>query len=50
MTFDDLWRVNVRSERGRGDSIGTQETVVPQTADVSEHLDKLELIRATTTI
>jgi hypothetical protein len=47
MTFDELWRVNVRSERGPGDSIGTQETAVPQKkADVSEHLDKLELTAA----
>jgi len=46
MTFDELWRVNVRSERGCGDSVGAQETVVPQKADVSEHLDKLELTAA----
>ena len=46
MYFDELWRVNVHSERGRSDSIGTQETVVPQKADVSDHLDKLELTAA----
>ena len=46
MTFDELWRVNARSERRSGDSIGTHETVVPQKADVSEHLDKLELTAA----
>jgi hypothetical protein len=46
MTFDELWRVNVRSERGPGDSVGTQETVVPQTADASAHLDKFELTAA----
>jgi len=46
MYFDELWRVNVRSERGRGDAIGNQEKAVPQKADVSEHLDKLELTAA----
>jgi hypothetical protein len=46
MTFDELWRVNVRSERGPGDSVDTQETAVPQKADASEHLDKLELTAA----
>jgi hypothetical protein len=40
MTFDELWRVNVRSEPGRGDSIGTQETAVPHKADVSEHFGR----------
>jgi hypothetical protein len=46
MYFDELWRVNVRRERGRVDSIGTQETLVPQKVDVSEHLDKLDLTTA----
>jgi hypothetical protein len=44
--FDELWRVNVRSERGPGESTGTQETIVPQKAAVSKHLDKLELTAA----
>jgi hypothetical protein len=46
MYFDELWRVNVRSEHGPVDSVGTQETVLPQAADVSDHLDKLELTAA----
>jgi hypothetical protein len=45
MTFDELWRVNVRSERGPDESTGAQETIVPQ-KDVSEHLDELELTAA----
>ena len=46
MYFDQLWRVNVRSGHGHHESTGTQETIVPQKADVSEHLDKLELTAA----
>jgi hypothetical protein len=46
MYFDELWRVNVRSERGRGNSIATQQAVVSQKVNVSEHLDKLDLTPA----
>jgi hypothetical protein len=46
MNFDELWRVNLRSERGRGDSIATEETAVPQKVNASEHLHKLDLTAA----
>jgi hypothetical protein len=48
MTFDELFRANVPSERGwnRVASMGTEETVVPQQVDASEHLDKLDLTDA----